>query len=93
MIVQGENPFDRENPVFEIGDALANAAGEITNGDILEAIKELSEDVVGPLTGLPIKQIFDAASSVEDFEYGEPGAGALKLMGWSPYVVEQQIYE
>ena len=88
--------FDSEIPAFQFSDGVKKAiqkldADEIWMEDVIAALADLSEGTVAPLTGIPIKQIFDAAEGLSDIGEGETGRGALKLMGWSPTVVDRNL--
>ena len=63
---------------------------DISMEDVIEAIQDISE-TVGFATGIPFKTLNDWAEGVKDVQKGKPGRGALKLLGWSPYVVEKNL--
>ena len=58
--------------------------------DIFLAIKEMTE-AAGQLSGLPIKQIYQTYEGAKDILKGDLAEGALKLLGWSPYQVEERL--
>jgi len=86
-------------PVFSIVDDLLRATQKLSVDDItleefLDGIKDLSEGVVGPLSGAPVKRIFDSYEGINDIiEDDEIAKGVLKLMGWSPYTVNKKLGE
>lgn len=63
---------------------------DISSEDFIEALKNLSIST-GQVTGIPFKTINDWLEGVEDIQKGQIGRGALKLLGWSPYVVEKNL--
>ncbi len=88
--------FDSEIPAFQFADGIKKAiqkldADEIWVEDVIAAAGELAEGTVAPLTGIPIRQVFDAAEGLKDIGEGDVGRGALKLMGWSPTVVNRNL--
>jgi hypothetical protein len=89
-----DNPLSALGFVTEIGRSLTKIDFEdIELEEVLEALKDLSEDAVGPLTGLPIKQVFNTYEAVQDILDDELASGLLKLAGWSPWTVEKQLEE
>jgi hypothetical protein len=68
------------------------AAGDLSNEDFFEALKEL-EETAGLVGGLPLKQVNNWLEGIKDILEGEPLIGALKLLGWSPYIVEANLEE
>lgn len=84
-------------PVFDIKDDILKGLGKLTTDDIsaeefLDGVKDLSEGVVGPLTGIPFKRLFDSYEGIDDIiDDDEIAKGILKLMGWSPYTVDKKL--
>jgi len=65
-------------------------ADDITTEDVVDAFKDLSE-TVGYTSGLPFKTLNDWSEGVEDLQKGESLRGGLKLLGWSPYVIDKNL--
>lgn len=63
---------------------------DLSSEDVIEAMKDFGE-VGGYVSSLPIKQVNDWLEGTKDIQEGETGRGALKLLGWSPYVIEKQL--
>lgn len=63
---------------------------DLSSEDVIEAMKDFGE-VGGYISSLPIKQVNDWVEGVKNIQEGETGRGALKLLGWSPYVIEKQL--
>lgn len=88
--------FNSELEAFAFADGVYKAMrhidpNDIWMEDIIEASKDLAEGTAGPISGFPVKQIFNAAEGLEDLGEGDTAEGALKLGGWSPYIVEKKI--
>lgn len=76
-----------ERSLFKFADAVDAA-------DVMEAIKDLSAGAIGPTVGLPIKQILDFYEGGSDIISDKDiKSGSLKLMGWSPYIVNKRLEE
>lgn len=96
--------FDTELDVFDPRIALFDVVTDISRApnefddiidveDLIEAIKDLSEDVIGPVTALPVKQVFngiEGAINLFDEDFAE---GTLKLLGWSPSIIDRRLEE
>ena len=80
-------------PIQTLGKGAEQAIVEIQNEDITEAIKDLTTGTIGPVSGLPIKQVFDIAEGATDISEGETFRGSLKMMGWSPFLVDKGLDE
>lgn len=87
--------FDDDLPITEFKDGIVRAWGRLSDGyvdmeDILLAIGDLSKQTIGPLTGLP-QQAVNGIEGLYDMSQGEFGKGALKLAGWSPFLVNKKF--
>jgi len=63
---------------------------DLSNEDIIEAIKDFSA-TAGYVSALPIEQTNNWLEGVKNIQEGETGRGALKLLGWSPYIIKKQL--
>lgn len=84
-----ERVFSSETPVQTVSRGIEKAINNVQNDEILEAIKDLTSETIGPVTGMPIKQIFNASQGVEDIADDDIHKGLLKLLGWSPYLINE----
>jgi len=88
-----------ESPVFQIKDDLLREikqleAADFSTEEVMQSLLDLSEDVVGPLSGAPVKRIKDSFEGIDDIiNDDEPASGVLKLLGWSPYTVNKKLGE
>lgn len=65
-------------------------ADDFSTEDVLEALGDLGKETVGPLTGIPVKRIFDSYDGVDDIMSGKGEKGLLKLAGWSPWMLDKR---
>ena len=90
--------FDNEIDALNFGNGVVKAmrtldTDDILMEDILEASEELLKESIGPISGAPVKQLFDAYEGLKDINEGETAKGTLKLLGWSPFIVDKRFEE
>jgi hypothetical protein len=88
----GMKVFDPSVPILSTGRGVANATGKLTDGDITsediaEAVEDLLSETVGPVTGAPIKQLYNAYDGILEMQY-DPVKGAQKVAGWTDFALE-----
>jgi len=88
----GMKKFDPSIPILTTGKGAAKAAKiftaeGITNEDIIEAIQDLSTGTIGPITGLPLKQLLNAYEGVLELE-DDTGKGIKKMSGWTDFSLQ-----
>ena len=88
----GMKVFDPSVPILTAGKGAAKAAklfnaDDITNEDIIEAIQDISTGTIGPVTGLPIKQLLNAYEGVLELD-DDTGKGIKKMSGWTDFSLQ-----
>jgi len=88
----GLKRFKTTLPILTIPDGIFKAMtvldiDDILFEDVMFALKELSE-TAGLITGLPAKQVGNWVEGIKNIQEGEKGRGALKLLGWTDYVID-----
>ena len=91
LVLQGKKPFLSNTPINDVMNGVVASLEDVSAGDVMAAIEELSTSSVGPLTGMPIQQLFNIGEGIEDISKGQELEGVLKLMGWSPYIIDQNL--
>lgn len=91
----GLHKFDLSVATFSIVDGIFNAMNaididDIMAEDVLYALGELSE-TVGGLTGLPLEQVKNWVEAVGNIYEDEKFRGALRLLGWTNYVIDNNL--
>jgi hypothetical protein len=85
-----------QSPVFSISKDLLDALDDLSAEDIkadevFDAVSDLMGGAVGPALGIPVKRIGSSYEGINDIiKDDDTASGALKLMGWSPYVVDKK---
>ncbi|MCH7640995.1 hypothetical protein IID22_02270 [Patescibacteria group bacterium] len=93
------NVWDLElNPIFELPKDIIRAVsrikwGDVEMEDIVNHVRNIAAVGIGPLSGLPLKQIFDGMEGIGDIidEEKYTLGGWKKVGGWTPYIIEKNL--